>query len=1162
MSTAPSVHAYDLRHGQLSDENGLSLYQAALHAKDKKAFRDKIMRSISAYKRAQIHYRKLRHDERGRLLRSQAMEKFLTYWIARSPSEKKQLLDESWRLTKESLRYLEAREMGREYADTYYHLSRAVAIGVYYEDRVEDRVRKLTETIEPGRKSVRILQTLGKREELARVLTRTALFLDSLADRCSDPNRINLYQREALKLWEDARRNSEEAATRETAGPPDGFYRILDHGQNLTLVKRALTLVRSEHDNLATGWLLNRLAHYTFWESDASQSPDTPLKLLDKALRYAEESAEHYDRINFTNPVTGVLWTHSPYTEYFLQRSSYEEDADRARLLLEKSVRASTELLRFARKTGCPDIVQYALHVKSKAETSLAAIETKRLRKKRLLQTALAERGESASIVQKIEPKINWNVGVAFAGLARIQVRLSELEKNPKTRKELLLQAVASKERGLACNTKFVGLLERSEGHVLRGPLGNGYRELGDLLLQLVRVTHDDTYIRRAATSFVESSEWFRSIRRQESTARSHWRAAESYDLMRLFTLSSEQFSRASRAYIELAKKIPSLKEFSNDYSRYMRAWSEIEQARSRHVKLDFSQATQHYSTASRLHRSTMRWRFLAPYYSAWAGLEQGEALSKDGYREEAARAFSSAAAAFAESRVSLRERLSHVDPPDEMQMIGKLAESRRDIYCQARALIEEAVLAESKGDYQVSSEKFMLAADQLKQAAQGFESHEAEETTFLSTLCQAWRLSSMAEDDDFSAGLEEAQTLFEKAAGASPSKEAGELAAGHIAFCTALIASRGFAKTRRQSIYEKASRQYDEAAQHYLNLGFRIACYHAIAQKLFVDASAKIILAESETDRAKRAQQYRLTIGLLSESARMFGKANQLNKKERTLSLLRKVGMESQIAENLSEILNAASTASTNIAFHTPSRGDERAVGLDRFENADLDVKLTISPRPQPEDGLVESEIEILNISDGPVKILKLEDAIPAQAKLSEISIKATTQDRSLVPEELRIPPKEIEKIRLSFSTTESLISLRPKVLFQDSSGSKRDRMIEPKILPGSSIIRFLAGSFIRDYTERKLEPNSCGWRTLMQIVNGLKIPKSHVYGEPRYGRAFGKQFDRLVRTSLVEYRVFPGERGRGGEITKTRVHMENQLIKNYIQQSIDAMIPGSVYP
>ncbi len=82
------------------------------------------------------------------------------------------------------------------------------------------------------------------------------------------------------------------------------------------------------------------------------------------------------------------------------------------------------------------------------------------------------------------------------------------------------------------------------------------------------------------------------------------------------------------------------------------------------------------------------------------------------------------------------------------------------------------------------------------------------------------------------------------------------------------------------------------------------------------------------------------------------------------------------------------------------------------------------------------------------------------------------------------------------------------------------------------------------------------------MQIVNGLKIPKSHVYGEPRYGRAFGKQFDRLVRTSLVEYRVFPGERGRGGEITKTRVHMENQLIKNYIQQSIDAMIPGSVYP
>ena len=53
-----------------------------------------------------------------------------------------------------------------------------------------------------------------------------------------------------------------------------------------------------------------------------------------------------------------------------------------------------------------------------------------------------------------------------------------------------------------------------------------------------------------------------------------------------------------------------------------------------------------------------------------------------------------------------------------------------------------------------------------------------------------------------------------------------------------------------------------------------------------------------------------------------------------------------------------------------------------------------------------------------------------------------------------------------------------------------------------------------------------------------------------PWYGRAFGRQLEALVKSSLVEYRIFQGESGRGGNITRIRVRFENENVKKYIEQ------------
>jgi len=69
------------------------------------------------------------------------------------------------------------------------------------------------------------------------------------------------------------------------------------------------------------------------------------------------------------------------------------------------------------------------------------------------------------------------------------------------------------------------------------------------------------------------------------------------------------------------------------------------------------------------------------------------------------------------------------------------------------------------------------------------------------------------------------------------------------------------------------------------------------------------------------------------------------------------------------------------------------------------------------------------------------------------------------------------------------------------------------------------------------------------MQIVKNAKISKSSVYGaRGRQGRAMAE----LERRGLVETRVFPEERGRGGKIIKTRISYEKEPVKRYVDKQV----------
>jgi tetratricopeptide (TPR) repeat protein len=94
-----------------------------------------------------------------------------------------------------------------------------------------------------------------------------------------------------------------------------------------------------------------------------------------------------------------------------------------------------------------------------------------------------------------------------------------------------------------------------------------------------------------------------------------------------------------------------------------------------------------------------------------------------------------------------------------------------------------------------------------------------------------------------------------------------------------------------------------------------------------------------------------------------------------------------------------------------------------------------------------------------------------------------------------------------------------------------------------------FLIGSFVQDYMNRRLPLELSGWRTLMGIVKNTKISKRAVYSSKGIT---GPAISELKRRGLVEIRVFPGERGRGGLIQKVRVLYEKETIMRLVDERV----------
>jgi hypothetical protein len=217
---------------------------------------------------------------------------------------------------------------------------------------------------------------------------------------------------------------------------------------------------------------------------------------------------------------------------------------------------------------------------------------------------------------------------------------------------------------------------------------------------------------------------------------------------------------------------------------------------------------------------------------------------------------------------------------------------------------------------------------------------------------------------------------------------------------------------------------------------------------------------------------------------------------------------------------------------------------------------------------------------------MIQIGGIIPSELKLVSYPCYCTFQGDSLFFNEKPVGSFCLEKVDLSFQAQKiGVLNFSPKVVYQDTSGIRiiskinsinltinqssstentekniRDKSqttflnndqikCELRTAVSLSTFEYLIDSFIADYMHYKLSPEKSGWRTLTEIIGNARIPKSSVYGANcRKGRVLLE----LEARGLVEVRMFKGERGRGGRITKVRICYEKDPLKHLVEQRV----------
>jgi len=1031
------------RRGEIQEKLGYSLHRNAFQFERKEEFFNGIEKAVDAYNSAHGFYERL-PDGQGSpwMLRCIAFSKYLSHWIVIDPSEKLRLLTECHMLKGEALNFFWDRKEIREYCRTYSELAHVTELMILREWDTQVRRDAIERELSLGEKAINVLPELDDPHETARVNIIFARYIKHYRnwfERITKKELIRHHVDEALRFAEEIRDDL-------TSGR---CYLLLanmswDPTESHSYLQKALECAEKTRDIYLKAVVFGHRAYHTYWQAFRTEDPDIRINWVNKAMEFYKKAQILLQPLSFQMPITGKINAPTPggYAEYYLDKATWEITPEKKLELLGKSEKDGLKALAISEGIGIPISIARMCHILSRTLTSRARLEEDLDTKRGLLVKAGEYRERNIELMDRLIPIWFGVHGVNYYLFAEILEELALIEPDPIKKVELFEDAKSRKEKSLA----LYALEHPTPSSLATHGYQDGY---GTTLLHLYELTKDREHLRKAIEAWQNAIEIALEVQLFGRTAESFWKIAKTHDIMNEYLEAAENFNKASESYLKAAENIPQLKDFYQEYSTYMQAWGEIENARHHHAEKRYGEAKEHYEKAAELHKATERWNYFSPNYLAWARVEEAEGLSRREQTQEARDLFQQAAKLFGEAQKSIRTKLNTIEAGEERQIADELirVSDVRGEYCLGRGALEEARTLDRQGDHSASSKRYNQATVKFQKVFDAMKREsDKRELLPIIKLCQAWEKMMLAEARTSPEFYNEAAELFEQARKHALDQSTSLLAQAHSSFCKALEAATRFELTRRAESFSEAKRHIEAATSHYLRAGYQTMSDYAGATSRLLDAYLYSYNAQTEADPKKKAQFYQMAERLLQSSAGAYLKAKHPEKSDEVRRILNRVKEEREFAVSLSEMLHAPALVSTTTSFSTPTPTHEQAVGLERFESADIQANLITRRREVGVGEDLELEIELVNAGKAPAQLVKVEDIIVEGFELKSFPDICRVEDSYLDMKGRTLSPLKTQELKLVLKPlAKGAFVLKPRILYLDESGKYKSHEPEP---------------------------------------------------------------------------------------------------------------------
>jgi len=305
---------------------------------------------------------------------------------------------------------------------------------------------------------------------------------------------------------------------------------------------------------------------------------------------------------------------------------------------------------------------------------------------------------------------------------------------------------------------------------------------------------------------------------------------------------------------------------------------------------------------------------------------------------------------------------------------------------------------------------------------------------------------------------------------------------------------------------------------------------------------------------------QINYSLGLLLEK---HGNPQEANiRYAQSLALIEAVASKLNNAVLKSILLTSPVTRRIRAAYARTASARGKVVDLKRLEHARIQAYLA-TPREVTVGETFEVRLDMTNVAMKPGLLVRIEGLVPSNFKVIDIAPKYRLEEGTLDVKGKSLKSQKVESIKIWVASSESgIFHLSPRIVYVDELGKFKVCQPDPatvaiyplgkfefKMNNTQRVFGYLTNAFIEDYMRRRLALEKSGWRTFMQIIKNTKISKTSMYGtRSRRGPAILE----LEKRGIIEVRIFPGERGRGGKIMKARISYEKDIVKRYIDRQI----------